>query len=757
MIIHSLKAANLLKYVRLELNDIPEKGLIAVSGPNESGKTAVVETLCFALFGRTYARGPNELGKIIRWGEAEASVEMYFTARNSKRYGIARTLQQNGTQAAELTVSGEDRPECSGPNAVNQRILELCGFDFDQYLDALYLAQREISEPHSQSHTIKAIAGAGELETVLLQLHSDRDTEQAALCAIDAEIAELQRQIEALGDPQVETEQLQAQHVALEKDSLEHQKNIVDIDQQLEKVLASCEAVQQSGRAYTEAGVETSLTGWRELGVELADQVAALQGNCSAIAPDATSIDCNEPDLRRFADELNERLQAFEPVREHIQMHQEQLDVLLGKREPGDDDEIDELPIPKRKAELRTQLARGRSARFTVFLALLAFLGTAGAALSTWWSLVRDTDWQPFGIDIGAQLATFPWWRSEYAERLLPVAAVCAVLALVLFPLFRKLGTRTRGFRRQIRKMDEQMQAKAESRVLLEQLDSLPFPEAVQRLRRLGDAHINRALRKFVDDPGAGISTEAELRRHQGELRDLLERCASNTAKLRSLVAAQRGKLERRIEEAHEAAEKLTSIQQEVKRRSDQAQTLQAQIDAKSQGKAGHEQQSLILDEAIRLTDATCKRIYGRFNQLLSQYTAEVLPKLTEGRYGRMKIGDDFRVGVFSMEKNDFASLDELSSGAQRQVLLATRLAMSKALTEVSNQQHQFLILDEPFAFFDRERIRNTLKALSEMDKTLSQIWIISQEFEFRGQFKWRLECSRDSSELLVSGNADNH
>lgn len=754
MIIHSLRAANLLKYSRLDLSDIPEKGLIAVSGPNESGKTAVVETLCFALFGRTYARGPDELQKVIRWGETEASVELEFTSRDAKRYVVARTLEQNGTQAAELTEQGADEPQCSGPNAVNEYILDLCGFDFDQYLDALYLAQREISEPHSQSHTIKAIAGAGDLENVLLRLHGEREEQQDALSAIDSEIGALHERIQSLGEPRSEVEQLQAQRTELARRVSEHQQAIAALDQNLTQVLSACDAVQHSGRAYTEAPVETSLAGWRELSTELTDQVAALQGSCAVLTPDESVHNRDEPELGRFTEQLNERLKSFEPVREHIQMHQEQLEILLGKREPGDEDELEELPIPRRKAELRRQLARARGSRFAVFVLTVAFLALGVGALATWWAMIRDTAWQPFGLDIGALVVKIPWWQTQFAERLLPVAAISAVLALLLFPLFRHLGTKTRSLRLQLQRIGEQMQAKAEARVLLEQLDSLPFPDAIQRLRRLGDAHINRALRKFVDAPGATFASEAELRRHQGELRDLLESCAGNTANLRSLIAVQRGKLERRVEESEEAAEGLDQALEEVTQRSEQARALDAEIAEKSRGKNAHEQKSLVLDEAIRLSDATCKRIYGRFNQLLSQYTAEVLPRLTEGRYNRMRIGDDFRVGVFSVEKNDFASLDEFSSGAQRQVLLATRLAMSKALVEVSNQQRQFLILDEPFAFFDRERIRNTLKALPDIDKAISQIWIISQEFEFRGQFQWRLECSRDSAELISNGKS---
>ncbi|HDY83028.1 MAG TPA: hypothetical protein ENH48_08765, partial [Halieaceae bacterium] len=57
MIINAVQAKNVLKYATLDLKDLPEKGIIAISGENESGKSTIGETVCFALFGRTFSLG----------------------------------------------------------------------------------------------------------------------------------------------------------------------------------------------------------------------------------------------------------------------------------------------------------------------------------------------------------------------------------------------------------------------------------------------------------------------------------------------------------------------------------------------------------------------------------------------------------------------------------------------------------------------------------------------------------------------------
>ena len=103
MIINRLSAKNFLKYSLLELNDLPAQGMIAISGPNESGKTAVVETLCFALFGRTFSLPSEQIHRAIRWGETHGWVELDFQARDGHCYTVIRGLTSEGKQGVRLS------------------------------------------------------------------------------------------------------------------------------------------------------------------------------------------------------------------------------------------------------------------------------------------------------------------------------------------------------------------------------------------------------------------------------------------------------------------------------------------------------------------------------------------------------------------------------------------------------------------------------------------------------------------------------
>ena len=136
MIITHISADNLLKYTHLELTDIPRQGVIAISGQNESGKSTIGETVCFALFGRTLSIDEDEITRVIRWGESRCSVHLGFTI-GDKDYEIARFLDNEGNHGARLYPAGEeDRPFAKGVNAVSEALDDLLGYQFEEFVES---------------------------------------------------------------------------------------------------------------------------------------------------------------------------------------------------------------------------------------------------------------------------------------------------------------------------------------------------------------------------------------------------------------------------------------------------------------------------------------------------------------------------------------------------------------------------------------------------------------------------------------------
>ena len=138
------------------------------------------------------------------------------------------------------------------------------------------------------------------------------------------------------------------------------------------------------------------------------------------------------------------------------------------------------------------------------------------------------------------------------------------------------------------------------------------------------------------------------------------------------------------------------------------------------------------------------------FNQNIATLSASALPNFTENRYSKMKIAEDFSVQIYSDEKNDYMDFDEISSGTQRQVMLALRIAMSEQLSRNTGNEEQFIFLDEPFAFFDHARTLSTIDALPQISDVIKQIWISAQEFPQPINAAKYIVCPPDQTELIV-------
>ena len=97
---------------------------------------------------------------------------------------------------------------------------------------------------------------------------------------------------------------------------------------------------------------------------------------------------------------------------------------------------------------------------------------------------------------------------------------------------------------------------------------------------------------------------------------------------------------------------------------------------------------------AEELIQGTTREVSYQFNRKLRGLVSRTLPLFTENRYEHLQIDDDLSVRAFSSEKRDFMDLDEISSGTQRQIMLAVRLALSQELVERTvkgNQRNNFV------------------------------------------------------------------
>ncbi len=629
MIINSIRAENVLKYAELSI-DLAEQGLIAISGQNESGKSTIGETVCFALFGRTFSIAPQDVQKVVRWGENQCSATLTFSVED-EQYVLSRFLDRDGNHSAKLALAADPaEPIARGLQGVADTLFGILGFEYNEFVESFYLAQREITTPHPHSQAVKIMAGVEPLEKVAHGLNKEIIERQELVGELKAEWDSVDQDVSALG--------IKEGHM-VELEDRRHQAT-----EQREQIQSLADEIR--------AGLDT------------------LVGNTEAI-----------------------------------------------KR--------------ARSAKRRTGIVR--------FLVLLLALAAAGL-----WALLSYGSELSQAVKARELLAQYvPQWDDS---RALWIGYLSAILGV----LFVLLWIRVAGLKRRVVRLHE---------------ESGQLIPALARAREVNIEHIVER-EASEEDESAGVETDEEADEEMVHSAVPVRPDHSEFALLRGMFEAGEASVDTSSDYcerelawldyvAAQLSDQLADLDQaidEEQTRLQEALNLSDVLNGLTDKREEVEERIEDRRRALELLDGAVAQLSSNFNRDVKDLVARMLPLFTDGSYEHLQINQDLKVRVFSSEKRDFMDLDEVSSGTQRQIMLALRLALSKKLLSRTVKGKQFAFLDEPFAFFDDERTRKALQALTNLGDDISQVWIVAQDFPDRCEveFDTKINCDRDSNTLVV-------
>ncbi len=180
-----LRVKGLRSYREEAVFDFSERDLVAIIGDTGAGKSSILEAITYALYGgATWSRGVVK--DLIGSNETAMSVVFTFRADN-ETWSITRTARSNTGPPAHLLVSlDDDTKRFDGASAVNKRVEELVGLDYDGFLRAVILPQGKFQEllqstPSDRNRVLKGIFRVDELEYVRELARGARDRMTAAI------------------------------------------------------------------------------------------------------------------------------------------------------------------------------------------------------------------------------------------------------------------------------------------------------------------------------------------------------------------------------------------------------------------------------------------------------------------------------------------------------------------------------------------------------------------------------------------------
>ena len=259
-----------------------------ICGDNGNGKSALIDAITWALWGKTRARSDDDL---IHQGETEMEVEFDFALgqqpyRIIRKHSKPKRRQASGQSSLDLLIaSGDGFKVISGDRITQtqQKITALLHMDYDTFINSAFLRQGHADEFTKQPPAkrkevlanILALSFYDQLEERAKDLAKQQQTEKAqletAIGDIDQELAQ---------KPNFEAELLKAQS------GLSH----------LEKVIKE----QQS-----------SLNRLRQ-------EKESLENKRLQLAQLEEHIAKTQRDLKRWSDQINQRLQRIKDYQELI-------------------------------------------------------------------------------------------------------------------------------------------------------------------------------------------------------------------------------------------------------------------------------------------------------------------------------------------------------------------------------------------------------------------------------------------------------
>lgn len=630
MLINSLFAENFRKYHKLEVTDIPEKGVITIAGLNESGKTSIGEAICFALFGRTFFLDENNLHKIICWGRETAEVTLKFSVGSNEYYKLYRSLSRNGVHKVSLSkefekgVSDLSYITLDTEEKVSDALTKILAFDYNTFADSFYLAQQELTTPDPDSSTIKQMAGISDYAGI-----SDE----------------------------------------LKQSTEEHKQKIL----------------------------------------ELSPEVEATETALNAIDIDETWF----PDLIDAEQTLGDEQQRRE--------------ALIGHLDQNETDYEDNI---------KTYHSIRRSCGFWKYLSFLLF----PLMIVSWlfWGLYKSkpNSYENMIVNL-LGIDELPRMMTITNDFLLPIAIISSILFFISLLLKQKAAANLELLHQEAEEMSHSM--REGHRFITTQVETL-LPERVVQLFQERKTDESTLL---IIPPREQFTDLSQLIEDMPSYKADPEKVSSAITKLSNSLKSQD------IEIVDLARDLVDDVEQE-RIRSDDAGKIRSTLKVLLRAVDSHQHEIDVQDISVALLQRAAGGSIELFNKNIAKISAIVLPRFTEGRYSEIRIAEDLSVQVYSDDKKDYMDFDEISSGTQRQIMLALRMAMSEELAKNTGNDQQFIFLDEPFAFFDQTRTKATLKALPNISNVITQIWVVSQEFPDNIKVNKVIDCPADSTELVV-------
>jgi DNA repair exonuclease SbcCD ATPase subunit len=735
-------------------------GLVGVYGPNGGGKSALIESIRFALYGRS--RTANEEVRTARV-KADCIAEVEFE-HEGHLYTVRRTIT-GANAAVRASAHADGYQVAEGARDTTRYVHSTLGMDDGAFRASVFAEQKQLAAfsgqaPHERRKLVLSLLG-------ITPLDAARDDARRDARAAQSQYERLRALLPDVELLQARVEEAESACAALEEVATAHEGETKEAQEQLETATARQEA----------------LDGLRQEHELLAAESRAVAAECDRAASVVARLESELTDLERAAARLEELSPLAEGWRE-AESRLRLVEAVVAARSVAEATAVGPAPDPPDEAGAEEARAAAETAR-AALAEVDGRLGGARAELERARQtvlraaeLTGEADCPLCGQALGDAFADV---QAHRAEELAEAEARVATLERERSRLANEATAAARRARDRSRELVAARAAwEAHQRALAER----------QQARRALDDAEAALGRTATAEERSDLADEVERRRRAADeclkLRGRLERRSQAAAELdveRLLLAEHEGRLATvgdkiaslgfapdELAEARRARHAARLAVEEAVAGAHAARLAVTQARARAEGDAKRLAEAV--EQHARLGElGEDARHLGRLAELLSgfrntqvaavgprlaQHAAHLFAELTDNEYDFLDVdrdtyeirirdqGLDYGMARFSGSEVDLANL-------------ALRVAISEHVRFQSGGSVGLLVLDEVFGPLDDDRKERMLLALERLRGRFRQVLVVTHDTEIKHQLPNAIEVvklpgRRATARLVAAG-----
>ncbi|RLE68548.1 MAG: hypothetical protein DRJ34_02800 [Thermoprotei archaeon] len=722
--------------------DFPQ-GILVITGPNESGKSTILEAILYSLFGELM-RGKKD--DAIRYDSSISSLKLVF-AVNKDIYRVERKIEKNSPSIARLykvDSNGNIVLIATTPSAVNKEIRNILGgLSYKEFLASNIVAQKDLEKivnmkRGERNAIINAFLNLDSYTKAIENLKEDRKriggtkTLKGELTIAKEYLKNLREiynryidSIRELANIDIEIKKYMDRKKILEK-MLDETSSLYTILRQYREIL--------SKRKEIENNLE-------KLNIRLEE----LKKNLSEIARKKEELKKIREEIKKYMD-IDEKIELIKSlekrVREKNDLKNETKNILLKIEEIREEIEEREkyrdshILLNKLKEDLK-RLETEKSKKYlspkklSIPLFMIIVLGILtmsiypiliGISLLSFYIIyiqkkirkidlkIREISDRTKTLLIEAEkyreINGLKSKMEEYSKELRGREDRLKILEKEIQYFLKKLGIQIdiekinyeyvdKLREEYIRKRDLRNELNTKINILITDVSKeSEINQSIERI--LGEKRSMKESLKKIVLPSLPDNIE-----YSDELYDNIERKVNDIKTELSNIEGQLKQLEIRKNDLKKYIEENKDIKNKVKEQEKKVHELEYRYN--------------VITNTIEILEKVSGNIRKKFVPSVEYYMNKFISKITGGRYKAVKLDENYSLNVFDSNAGRFVEKDIFSGGTVDQFLLAMRLAFLLSLLPKGKGTYpRFLFLDEPLASSDIERRENILELIEK-------------------------------------------